>query len=108
MVKKINDWTIKRFLPLYDRNPLLGSMLGIACICFALIAASVFMLAVEEITGTPMLITALVMAPIFLILLKLMFMVLCLACELLWRNFGVYTFLKVQGCPMRDSYEPKD
>ncbi len=48
------------------------------------------------------------MAPPIIVLLKPMFMVMCLACEFLWRSFGVYSLLRVKGCPIRESYDSED
>ncbi len=97
----VNDWTKNWFLPLYDRSPFFGSMLGLACIIFAFAVIGSFTAAMKELAGFPTLVVIFALTPFFVMLLKPLTMVIFLANESLWKSLGIYNLLGIEGRPIR-------
>lgn len=104
----MNIWTKKWFLPFYDRNPVFGSILGLACVVFAFVVIGSFTAAMKELAGFPTLVVIFALTPLFVMLLKPLTMVVFLANESLWKSLGIYNLLGIEGRPIRSRYNVGD
>jgi hypothetical protein len=97
----MNRWTVAWFLPLYDKRPFVGSLVGLAVLIVTLLFIGLGFAVVQTYTGLTTLLLIFMASPLFLILLKPCAMIVLLASEFIWRSLGLYRILGIQGAPIR-------
>ena len=96
----MKDW----FLALYEKNPLMGSFVGLLLLLFAFAIVGVSIELISDLTEISTLSIVFLLSPFFLFIFKPVFMIVFLVGAFMWYSIGIYYALGIKGRPIRDRY----
>ncbi|WP_306114199.1 MULTISPECIES: hypothetical protein [unclassified Roseovarius] len=96
--------TLKSYLKFYGKRPLLTSLVGIFLLFLAMAVVGIIFELLKKMVPLNPDILIFVTLPLWLLLLLPMCLVVFLSAELMWRTFGVYKIIGVEGEPVREYF----